>query len=82
MSDSPPSSLLPYIVSGQRVGVGCGKVLIPNPENTGKGRIESTSSNSVLSHHEARLCAANHVSQAISLFSGTPDLGPYLINSG
>jgi hypothetical protein len=37
--------LPPYIVSGQRVGVGRGKVLIPNPEYKGKGRTESTSSN-------------------------------------
>jgi hypothetical protein len=45
MSDSPPSSLLPYIMSGQWVGVGCGNVLIPNPEYKGKGCTESTSSN-------------------------------------
>jgi hypothetical protein len=32
MSDSPPPSLPPYIV------LGCGKVLIPNPEFKGKGR--------------------------------------------
>jgi hypothetical protein len=36
MSDSPPSSLPPYIVLGQWAGVGCGKVLIPNPEYKGK----------------------------------------------
>jgi hypothetical protein len=45
MSDSPPPSLPPYIVSGQRVGVGCGKVLIPNPEYKGKGCTELASSN-------------------------------------
>jgi hypothetical protein len=33
---------------GQRVGVGCGKVLIPNPEYKGKGRTESASSNPTL----------------------------------
>jgi hypothetical protein len=48
MSDSPLPSLPPYIVSGQRVGVGCGKVLIPNPENKGKGHTESASSNLTL----------------------------------
>jgi hypothetical protein len=48
MSDSPLSSLPPYIVSGQRVGVGHGKVLIPNPEYKGKGRTESASSNPTL----------------------------------
>jgi hypothetical protein len=31
MSDSPPLSPPPYIMSGQWVGVGRGKVLIPNP---------------------------------------------------
>jgi hypothetical protein len=45
MSDSPLPSPPPYIVSGQRVGVGCGKVLIPNPEYKGKGGTESASSN-------------------------------------
>jgi hypothetical protein len=45
MSDSPPPSPLPYIVSGQRDGVGRGKVLIPNLEYKGKGRTESASSN-------------------------------------
>jgi hypothetical protein len=45
MSDSPSSSPSPYIMSGQRVGVGRGKVLIPNPECKGKGRTESASSN-------------------------------------
>jgi hypothetical protein len=35
LSDSPPLSQPRYIVSGQRVGVGCGKVLIPNPEYKG-----------------------------------------------
>jgi hypothetical protein len=45
MSDSPPSSLSPYIVLGQQVGVGHGKVLIPNPEYKGKGHTESASSN-------------------------------------
>jgi hypothetical protein len=32
-------------VSGQQIGVGHGKVLIPNPEYKGKGCTESTSSN-------------------------------------
>jgi hypothetical protein len=45
VSDSPSSSLPPYIMSGQRVGVGHGKVSIPNPEYKGKERTESTSSN-------------------------------------
>jgi hypothetical protein len=43
--DSLPSSSPPYIVSGQRVGMGHGKVLIPNPEYKAKGCTESTSSN-------------------------------------
>jgi hypothetical protein len=46
MSDSPPSCWPPYIVSGQQVGVGRSKVLIPNPEYKGKDRTESASSNS------------------------------------
>jgi hypothetical protein len=45
MSNSPPPSRPRYIVSGQRVGVGRGKVLIPIPEYKGKGRTESASSN-------------------------------------
>jgi hypothetical protein len=45
VSDLPPLSPLPYIVSRQWVGVGCGKVLIPNPEYKGKGRTKSASSN-------------------------------------
>jgi hypothetical protein len=45
VSDSPPLSPLPYIVSGQRDGVGHGKVLIPNPEYKGKGHTKSASSN-------------------------------------
>jgi hypothetical protein len=45
MSDSPPLSLPPYIVSGQQDGVRCDKVLIPNPAYKGKGRAESASSN-------------------------------------
>jgi hypothetical protein len=43
--DSLPSSSPPYIVSGQRVGMGHGKVLIPNPEYKTKGCTESASSN-------------------------------------
>jgi hypothetical protein len=43
--DSPPLSPPPYNVSGQRVGVGHDKVLIPNPEYKGKGCTESASSN-------------------------------------
>jgi hypothetical protein len=42
---SPLTSLPPYIMSRQRVGVGCGKVLIPNPEYKGKGHTKSASSN-------------------------------------
>jgi hypothetical protein len=45
VSDSPPQSSPPYIVLGQRIGVGRGKVLIPNPEYKGKGRTELASSN-------------------------------------
>jgi hypothetical protein len=45
VSNSPLLSPLPYIMPGQRVGVGCGKVLIPNPEYKGKGHTESASSN-------------------------------------
>jgi hypothetical protein len=45
MLDSPPSSLPPYTVLGQKVGVGRGKVLIPNPEYKGKGRTDLVSSN-------------------------------------
>jgi hypothetical protein len=45
MSDSSPLSPPPYIVLGQWVGVGRGKVLIPNPEYKGRGRTESASSN-------------------------------------
>jgi hypothetical protein len=40
--DSPPSC---YIASGQRVGAGYGKVLIPNLDYKGKGRTELASSN-------------------------------------
>jgi hypothetical protein len=43
--DSPPLSLLPYIVSRQWFGVRYGKWLIPNPAYKGKGRAESASSN-------------------------------------
>jgi hypothetical protein len=45
VSDSPPPSLPPYIVLGQRVGVRYGKLLIPNPTYKGKGRAESALSN-------------------------------------
>jgi hypothetical protein len=45
VSDSPPLSLLPYIVLRQQVGVGHGKVLIPNPMYKGKGHTESASWN-------------------------------------
>jgi hypothetical protein len=45
MSDSPSPCPPCYIVSGQRVGVGCGKVLIPNLDYKGKGHTESASSN-------------------------------------
>jgi hypothetical protein len=48
VSDSPPLSPPPYIVSGQWVGVGSGKVLIPNPEYKGKGCTESATSNPTL----------------------------------
>jgi hypothetical protein len=45
VADLPPPCPPPYIVSGQRVGVGHSKVLIPNPEYKGKVRTESASSN-------------------------------------
>jgi hypothetical protein len=48
VSNLPPSSLPPYIMSRQRVGVGRGKVLIPNPKYKRKDRTESTSSNPTL----------------------------------
>jgi hypothetical protein len=35
----------------------------------------------VFSYHEARLCINDHVSQAIPLFSSTPDRGPDIIDS-
>jgi NAD(P)H-flavin reductase len=46
--DSPPLSLPCYIVSVQRVGAGCGKVLIPNPDYKGNGHTESALSNLTL----------------------------------
>jgi hypothetical protein len=45
MSELPPLSPPHYIVSGQWVGAGYGKVLIPNPDYKGKGCTESASSN-------------------------------------
>jgi hypothetical protein len=45
MSDSPLPSLPCFIVSGQRVGAGYGKVLIPNRNYKGKCRTESARSN-------------------------------------
>jgi hypothetical protein len=48
MSDSPLLSPLLYILLGQWVGLGRGKVLIPNPEYKGKGRTESASSSPTL----------------------------------
>jgi hypothetical protein len=48
MSDSPPPSLPRYIVSGQRVGAGYDKVLIPNPDYKGKDRTKSASPNPTL----------------------------------
>jgi hypothetical protein len=45
VSDSPRPSPPPYIVSGQRVVVGCGKVFIFNPEYKGKDRTESATLN-------------------------------------
>jgi hypothetical protein len=45
VSDLLPPSPLPYIVSGQWVGVRYGKVLIPNPTYKEKGHAESVSSN-------------------------------------
>jgi hypothetical protein len=47
VSDSPLLSPQPYIMLGQRDGVGHGKELIPIPEYMGKGRIESASSNPI-----------------------------------
>jgi predicted trehalose synthase len=52
VSDSP---LLCYIVMGQRVGLGCNKVLVPNPEYKGKGRTELASSNLTLRVQRRRL---------------------------
>jgi hypothetical protein len=46
VSDSPPLSPPPYIVSGQQDGVRYDKVFIPNPAYKGSGRAESASSNS------------------------------------
>jgi hypothetical protein len=54
VSDSPSSSPAPYIVLRQRVGVGHGKVLIPNPEYKGKGGTESASSNLTPRVHRCR----------------------------
>jgi hypothetical protein len=48
VSDSPPLSPLPYIVSMQRVGVGRGKVWILNLEYKGIGHTKSASSNPTL----------------------------------
>jgi hypothetical protein len=45
VSDSPPLSLPPYIVSGQWVGAWYGKGLIPSPAYKEKGHAESASSN-------------------------------------
>jgi hypothetical protein len=45
MSDSPPPSPPFNIVSGQWLGAGYDKVLIPNSDYKGKGRTESASSN-------------------------------------
>jgi hypothetical protein len=39
-------------------------------------------SNSVFSYHEARLRITDYVSQAIPLFSGAPDIGSHIIDSG
>jgi hypothetical protein len=36
VSDSPPLSPPPYIVLGQQVGAGYGKMFIPNPDYKGK----------------------------------------------
>jgi hypothetical protein len=43
--ESPLSSPLPYIIMGQQMGVGCGKVFILNPDYTKKGHTKSISSN-------------------------------------
>jgi hypothetical protein len=48
VSDSPPPSPSHYIMSGQRVGAGYSKVLIPNPDYKGKGHTKSASSNQTL----------------------------------
>jgi hypothetical protein len=45
MSDSTLASPPRYIVSGQWLGAGYDKVLIPNPDYKGKGHIELASSN-------------------------------------
>jgi hypothetical protein len=54
VSDSPPPSLPPNIVSGAAGWSGRDKVSIPNPEYKGKGRTELASSKStprVQRHH-------------------------------
>jgi hypothetical protein len=38
--------------------------------------------NSVFPHHEAHLRITDNVSQAIQLFSGAPDRGSHIIDSG
>jgi hypothetical protein len=43
--ESPPPSPSRYIMSGQQVGAGYDKVLIPNPDYKGKDRTELASSN-------------------------------------
>jgi hypothetical protein len=45
VSDSPPQSPPPYIGLEQWIGVGRGKVLIPNPKYKGKCHTESAPSN-------------------------------------
>jgi len=42
--ESPPASPLPYLIKGQRNSMGYGKVLVPNPDFTGKAHTESSSS--------------------------------------
>jgi hypothetical protein len=54
MSNSPLPSPPRYIVSGQWVGVGYGKVLIPNLDYKGKGHTESASSNLTLRVQQRR----------------------------
>jgi hypothetical protein len=62
VSDSHSLSPPCYIVSGQWVGVGYDKVLIPNPDYKGKGHTESALSNLTpmvqQSHSPPKICGS------------------------